>query len=104
MAKKADNEVSERHLSLADRLSFTKAKQKGLESFFTNNVWTFDDPKNAPSKRILTARFILTWKVQPDKSTKAKARLVLRGFQDPDALSGALNLDKTEPGNDFVDL
>ena len=91
MAKKADNEVSERHLSLADRLSFTKAKQKELESFFTNNVWTFEDPKNAPSERILTARFILTWKVQPDKSTKAKARLVLRGFQDPDALSGALN-------------
>ena len=91
MAKKADNEVSERHLCLADRLAFTKAKQKELESFFTNNVWSFDDPNTVPGERILTARFILTWKTQPDKSVKAKARLVLRGFQDPDALAGALN-------------
>lgn len=31
------NEVSERSLCLADKLSFIKAKQKELQSFFTNN-------------------------------------------------------------------
>jgi hypothetical protein len=33
--------LSERYMSLADRLAFTEAKQKELASFFGNDVWTF---------------------------------------------------------------
>ena len=52
--------LSERTMSLADRLSFMEAKKKELESFFENQVWLFDDAANAPADRVLKARFILT--------------------------------------------
>ena len=52
--------LSERNMSLDDRLSFMEAKKKKLESFFQNQVWLFDDADNAPADRVLKARFILT--------------------------------------------
>ena len=77
--------LSERNMNLDDRLAFMEAKQKELESFFQNQVWLFDDDKNAPADRILKARFILTWKKHEDGTPRAKARLVVQGFRDPDA-------------------
>ena len=87
--------LSERTMSLADRLSFMEAKKKELESFFENQVWLFDDAANAPADRVLKARFILTWKKHQDGTPRAKARLVVQGFRDPDAHLG--NLSTTSP-------
>ena len=83
--------LSERNMNLDDRLAFMEAKQKELESFFQNQVWLFDDDKNAPADRILKARFILTWKKHEDGTPRAKARLVVQGFRDPDAHLGNLS-------------
>ena len=89
--KKGKDEVYERHMSVADRQAFMKAKIKELESFFKNEVWLYDHEKNADPSRILKAHFILTWKKNEDGSPRAKARLITQGFKDPDALSGALS-------------
>eukprot|EP00435_Cladocopium_sp_Y103_P007119 s2224_g2.t1 len=83
--------LSERTMSLADRLSFLEAKKKELESFFQNKVWFFDDAENAPAERVLKARFILTWKKHENGTPRAKARLVVQGFRDPDAHLGNLS-------------
>ena len=88
--KKRTDNISERHLSLSDRLAFTQAKRKELQSFFDNQVWEFDDLKNAPEGRVLSAHFILKWSSNEDGSPRAKARLIVQGFKDPDALSGQL--------------
>ena len=82
--------LSERNMSLDDRLSFMEAKKK-LESFFQNQVWLFDDADNAPADRVLKARFILTWKKHENGAPRAKARLVVQGFRDPDAHLGNLS-------------
>ena len=64
----------------------TAAKAKELSQFFQNEVWEFaDDMTPGDIKRTITARWVLTWKVDEETGLpKAKARLVLRGFEDPD--------------------
>ena len=84
-------QISERYMSLADRKLFTEAKQKELESFFNNQVWHFSPSKEADPERVLKARFLLNWKKNADGSPRAKARLIVQGFRDPDALNGTLN-------------
>ena len=83
--------LSERNMSLDDRLSFMEAKKKELESFFQNQVWLFDDADNAPADRVLKARVILTWKKHENGAPRAKARLVVQGFRDADAHLGNLS-------------
>eukprot|EP00438_Fugacium_kawagutii_P007520 Skav231101 [mRNA] locus=scaffold2525:374671:376992:+ [translate_table: standard] len=75
-----------------------QAKCKELTSYFNNSVWTFAEFEKTDQKRVVTARWVLTWKDDLDPETgitkkKAKARLVLRGFEDPDLFS----LEKTSP-------
>ena len=90
--KKKNNpaNLSERTMSLADRLLFLEAKRKELKSFFENDVWTMVDEKEAQPQRVLKAHFILKWSANADGSPRAKARLITQGFRDPDAWSGAL--------------
>ena len=87
---KDKNNLNERTMSLADRLSFTEAKRKELTSFFQHDVWDFCDPQQADQDRVLKAHFILKWSTNADGCPRAKARLITQGFRDPDALSGAL--------------
>ena len=93
--KDARANLSERAMSLADRVAFVQAKKKELESFFTNHVWEFATEGEAPANRVLKAHFILKWSKHPDGSPRAKARLITQGFRDPDALAGLL--DSTSP-------
>jgi len=87
-------EINTRELSLAQREEVIAAKIKELKSFFTNQVWEFAGEKdNKDTDRVVTARWVLTWKKTDDDKYQAKARLVLRGFQDPDLF----NLDKASP-------
>eukprot|EP00435_Cladocopium_sp_Y103_P073124 s421_g42.t1 len=82
--------VNERHLSAADRAKFQEAKQKELESFFHNGVWEFNTTADATPERTLTARVLTKWTKHADGSPRAKARLIVRGYQDFDALNKGL--------------
>lgn len=78
--------MSERTMSLADRIAFLEAKRKELRSFFENDVWTMVDVHRAEPQRVLKAHFILKWSTNTDGSPRAKARLIMQGLRDPDAL------------------
>ena len=82
--------VSERLLTLEEKLQFQQAKQKELRSFFENQVWEFDSASNADPSRTMTARMLLKWSKNDDGSPRAKARLIVRGYTDVDALQGSL--------------
>eukprot|EP00438_Fugacium_kawagutii_P011914 Skav221382 [mRNA] locus=scaffold7016:18304:23637:- [translate_table: standard] len=92
-------EVNTRKLTLLEQEEFIEAKRQELEQFFCNDVWEFENEgqKHEASGRTITARWVLTWKKVEKEGEptrwKAKARLVLRGFQDPDLL----NLKKAAP-------
>ena len=89
------NEVNPRELTVSERELVVKGKMKELQTFFSNNVWEFAKPGdlNKNKDRVITARWVLTWKTSPEGNPVAKARLVLRGFQDPDLF----NLEKASP-------
>lgn len=89
------NEANPRDMTVEQREMVVKAKQKELSSFFSNQVWEFASPNDAQKShdRTITARWVLTWKTDPQGLPMAKARLVLRGFQDPDLL----HLEKASP-------
>ena len=88
-------EVNQRTLTVAEREQFIDAKKAELEQYFSNNVWEFATPnegqKAEGAGRVITARWVLTWKKIEEEGApvrwKAKARLVLRGFEDPDLLT-----------------
>ena len=114
MVKKMNNaEVTLKHLSNADKELFNRAKAKQVASFIKNAAVRrcLDDAELRQafdSKRIVQARWVLTWKnippeerdevldeirakpdsttARPDASKKAKARIVLLGFQHPSLL------------------
>ena len=87
--KKADKgDISERHLSLERKLLFQAAKRKELQPFFENQVWEFGKASNAEPARTMTARMLLKWSKNEDGSPRAKARLIVRGYSDVDALQG----------------
>ena len=88
--QKNKSEIKERELSLEHRLLFQAAKQKELSSFFQNGVWPFQTTKEASPERTLTSRMLLKWSKNADGSPRAKARLVVRGYADVDALAGSL--------------
>ena len=113
LVKKLNNaEVSLKNLSAADRVLFERAKAKEVSSFLKHaavrRCLNDEEVKNAfGSGRILKSRWVLTWKsVPPDEkeeamkdvmqndntvtsacgSKRAKARIVLLGFQHPSLL------------------
>ena len=92
---KNKGEVSERHLTQAEKDLFYQAKVKELKSFFECGVWEFSSTSEADPHRTLTSRILLKWSKNADGTPRAKARLVVRGFQDADALEG--NLDTASP-------
>ena len=87
-------EANEKTMSVAEREQMVAAKVKELTSFFDNQVWDFVEVGKVRPERVVTARWVLTWKTDQDTGLqKAKARLVLKGFQDPDILT----MEKTAP-------
>ena len=84
---KDKNNLDERKMSLADRLSFTEAKRKELTSFFEHDVWEFCDPQNADSSRILKAHLsgLPMLMVHPEQrqGSSLKAFEILMHFLEP---------------------
>ena len=58
------NEASERSMTSEERAMMTQAKAEELTQFFQNDVWDFaDNLTQSDMKRTITARLVLTWKV-----------------------------------------
>ena len=93
--KDQKGEINERRLSAEERQQFYAAKVKELRSFFENGVWEFSTVDDADPTRVLTSRILLKWAKNPDGSPRAKARLIVRGYNDKDALAG--NLETSSP-------
>ena len=84
-AKKSRHEVTYSELTAEEKKLFQAAKQKELKCWLdTSTVQAILRDRIHPS-RIMSSRWILTWKDDPSSTTgrKAKARLVVKGFQDP---------------------
>ena len=79
-ARRKRVEVSERKLTESDRKLFRKAKELELESWLDHRVFDLVKKKFVDQERVMRARWVLTWK----STGKAKARLCVWGFQDPD--------------------
>merc|ERR1711884_1021384 len=86
----ADNrrksEVSIRNLNAEERKLIEAAKDKEVDQWISNSVFKIVRKAGVPLNRIMSMRWILTWKEAPE-GTKAKARLVAKGFTDPDLLT-----------------
>ena len=80
---KRNAEVSLKWLSKADRQKFEQAQTKEIDQWVENGVFSIARKAGIPVDRIMTMRWILTWKDAPSNSV-AKARLVIKGFTDPD--------------------
>ena len=87
---KAKGEISEKNLTQAEKELFYHAKIKELKSFFECRVWEFATTSDSIPGRTLTSRILLKWSKNVDGTPRAKAKLVVRGFNDVDALNGAL--------------
>ena len=85
------NNLSERHMSVEECQAFQQAKMKELQSFFQNSVWEFSTAAEADPARTLSSRMLLKWSRNPDGSPRAKARLIVRGYADVDALEGRVD-------------
>ena len=85
-AKKNHVEVQYRKLSDTEQKEFDQAKGKELGCWIeTSSIEPILRDRIHPSR--IMSRWILTWKTDPSspKGRKAKARLVVRGFEDPNA-------------------
>ena len=85
-AKRAKSEVRYSDLEPEEKELFKQAKPKELGCWLeTSSVRKIMRSKISP-ERIMTSRWILTWKPDPSNKLgkKAKARLVVRGYQDPE--------------------
>ena len=92
--KKADKNkanLSERNMNLHERELFMQAKVRELRSFFENGVWEFSTAAAADPSRTLSSRLLLKWSKNPDGTPRAKARLIVRGYADRDALEGKID-------------
>ena len=89
--EKDKNNLSERNMTLHEREMFTQAKVKELKSFFENGVWEFSTAAEADASRTLSSRMLLKWSKNADGTPRAKARLIVRGYADRDALEGKID-------------
>ena len=84
-------EVHFRTLEDTDKLEFLKAMRGELGSYLEHEAVAIARRHNVPTERILGMRWVLTWKaIENDTGDvigrKPKARLIIKGYQDPDLL------------------
>ena len=89
---KESADLFERYMKLEDRLAFLEGKKAELASIFENGVWEVElDPQCVDHSRVMKAHFVLKWTTDSKGNPRAKARLVLQGFADPDLLRGGFD-------------
>jgi len=89
--EKNKSNLSERNMTLHERELFMQAKVKELKSFFEHGVWEFSTSEEADASRTLSSRLLLKWSKNTDGTPRAKARLIVRGYADRDALEGRID-------------
>ena len=78
-------EVNIKKLSSDERAQFRAAQSKEMDQWISNDVISVRQKAGIPKERIMTMRWVHTWKGAEDTGeTKAKARHVVKGFTDPD--------------------
>ena len=87
-SKRARAEVQIKDLTITDRKLFDAAKQAELSCWLQTSALRPVLRKGLNPEQILKSRWVLTWKPVPEEdglpnNRKAKARLVVLGFQDP---------------------
>ena len=85
-AKKTHTEVQYSRLTKEEKQRFDQAKRKEMNCWLeTSAVVPILKNRIHPS-RIMSSRWILTWKTDPNAADgrKPKARIVVRGFEDPE--------------------
>ena len=88
-AKKQRVEVQWKTLDHAEKELFRKAKAKEVQAWINHGTVKKLVKGTLPENRIMRCRWILTWKDPLPGTTekRAKARLVILGFEDPDISS-----------------
>ena len=84
---KRQAEVRISQLSAEDRLKFQEAKDKELDQWISHAMFEVVSRAGIPTSRIMPMRWVLVWKTvyEGDEAyVKAKARLIVKGFTDPD--------------------
>ena len=77
-------EVSEKHMSEADKEKFRAAKSVEVKNFIAARAFeSLPDHLKPSREKALGMRWCLTWKLKDTGEVKAKARAVLLGYQDP---------------------
>ena len=85
-------EVQFRSLRDDEKLEFMKAMQSELGSYLEHEAVEIARRHNVSPQRILGMRWVLSWKTVTSEGSgevigrKPKARLIIKGFQDPDLL------------------
>ena len=79
-ARRKRVEVNERKMTESHRNLFRKAMELELQSWLDHRVFDLVKKRFVDQEKVMRARWVLTWK----SSGKAKARLCVLGFQDPD--------------------
>ena len=88
----AGRELTEREL-VEHAVAVEAAKQHELRMWDTYRATTCVEAASC-EKKIISCRWVVTWKADQDApgASRPKARLVVRGFQDPDTTNGKLLL------------
>ena len=88
-AKKTHTEVRYSQLTEEEKKQFDEAKLKEMKCWLETDAVKPLLKSRIHSSKIMSSRWILTWKVDPTVpgGRKPKARIVVRGFEDPDLAS-----------------
>lgn len=84
-------EIQFKQLSEKEKQEFLQAKKKEVDSYIENMAVSIAHSQGGDPRRILGMRWVLVWKNITDEDgvvtgQKAKARLIVKGFEDPDLL------------------
>ena len=87
-----NTEVSLRHATPEERNQMAQAKRSEVDQWISYPVTRIVRRAGVPLTRIMSMRWVLTWKdveatSEAPTGRKAKARLVVKGFTDPDLLT-----------------
>ena len=80
-------EVSEKKLSPKELDLMKEAKAKEVKHWIVQKVLeSLPEGHQIPEERVVNMRWLLTWKFDPQgpDGKKAKARIIIQGYQDPD--------------------
>ena len=77
-------EVVEKYLTPAERQQFQEAKGVEVTNYIAARAFeALPEHLRPPAEQAIGMRWILTWKLKDDGTYKAKARAILKGYQDP---------------------